>query len=142
MESLQQSISSADSSRITSSDEIKSPAMTTASANSELSSPYDSSMDASFGSRLSASSIYRHSLVPSIPTPLLGGMPGREISPASIDLSRMAGDFDEPPVPAYPADLSMTEFSQHPLARNLDIPPIEKASLGLLLPKELPPRSF
>ncbi|KAI9147664.1 hypothetical protein HJFPF1_12694 [Paramyrothecium foliicola] len=89
-----------------------------------VSRPYtpngDASTDTALSSRASTSSGKRCSTVPSVPSPLLGGMPGREISAAKTDMAFMAGDFDTDPVRAYPHDLSLVEFCQHPLARDLD----------------------
>ncbi|KAH6896873.1 hypothetical protein B0T10DRAFT_583522 [Thelonectria olida] len=57
--------------------------------------------------------------------PLLRGMPGREISAAKTDGALFAQDTNIAPVLSYPADLSKTEFYQHPLAQELDISPLE-----------------
>ncbi|KAG5980786.1 hypothetical protein E4U55_003657 [Claviceps digitariae] len=61
-----------------------------------------------------------HTSVRSIPSttlsPLLKGMPGRELSPAKTDGAAFAMDFSAPDVLVYPRDLSQTEFHVHPLA--------------------------
>lgn len=79
---------------------------------------------------------------PPVPNPLLKGMPGREFSAAKTDTAAFAGDVSAPPILCYPYDLSATEFHQHPLAHDLDMTSLEKAILGLLLPKELKSRDF
>lgn len=79
---------------------------------------------------------------PPVPNPLLKGMPGRELSAAKTDTAAFAGDMSAPPILCYPHDLSATEFHQHPLAQDLDMTSLEKAILGLLLPKELKSRDF
>ncbi|WZH42467.1 uncharacterized protein QYS62_003463 [Fusarium acuminatum] len=58
--------------------------------------------------------------------PLLKGMPGREISPASTDGAMFARDFSAPPVLSYPDNLSKTEFFQHPFARKLNMSFVEQ----------------
>ncbi|CAJ0555136.1 Ff.00g052010.m01.CDS01 [Fusarium sp. VM40] len=58
--------------------------------------------------------------------PLLKGMPGREISPASTDGAMFARDFSAPPVLSYPDNLSKTEFFQHPFARKLNMSIVEQ----------------
>ncbi|TEA20611.1 hypothetical protein C8034_v008571 [Colletotrichum sidae] len=58
--------------------------------------------------------------LPPLPTPLLGGCPGREISGAKSDGREWAYDFDSPPVLVYPDDLSKVEFNEHPLASYLE----------------------
>lgn len=75
-----------------------------------------------------------------VPNSLLKGMPGRELSPSKTDGALFAGDFDEPPILVYPNDLSTAEFDQHPLAKDMDLTPAEKARLGLILPKQIPSR--
>lgn len=74
--------------------------------------------------------------------PLLHGIPGREISAAKTDGAAFAQDYSAPPVLSYPADLSKTEFHQHPLAQELDMTPLEMSILGLLIPKEVKTRDF
>lgn len=74
--------------------------------------------------------------------PLLKGMPGREISPASTDGAMFARDFSAPPVLSYPDNLSKTEFFQHPFARKLNMSIVEQVTLGLLLPREVDSRDF
>jgi hypothetical protein len=74
--------------------------------------------------------------------PLLRGMPGREISPASTDGAMFARDFSAPPVLSYPDNLSKTEFFQHPFARKLNMSFVEQVTLGLLLPREVDSRDF
>lgn len=75
-------------------------------------------------------------------SPLLGGMPGREISAAKTDGAAFAGEIDVAPILTYPDDLSRVEFDQHPLAKHLDMTPREKIQLGLILPKQLSSRNF
>ncbi|KAF5676314.1 hypothetical protein FHETE_2194 [Fusarium heterosporum] len=74
--------------------------------------------------------------------PLLRGMPGRELSPASTDGAALAQDLSAPPVLSYPDNFSKTEFFQHPFARKLEMSFAEQAALGLLLPKEVDSRDF
>ncbi|KAF9870704.1 hypothetical protein CkaCkLH20_11806 [Colletotrichum karsti] len=78
---------------------------------------------------------------PGLPTPLLAGCPGREISGAKSDGREWAYDWDSPPVLLYPDDLSKTEFHEHPLARHIEL---EKgwekhqlAMYGLILPAKV-----
>ncbi|WYZ43276.1 hypothetical protein EsH8_VI_000975 [Colletotrichum jinshuiense] len=75
---------------------------------------------------------------PPLPSPLLAGCPGREISGAKSDGREWACDFDEPPVLGYPDDLSKTEFHEHPLAQHIELEKgWEKHQLalyGLILP--------
>ncbi|KAF7562373.1 hypothetical protein G7046_g1732 [Stylonectria norvegica] len=68
--------------------------------------------DESFGSRCSGPNSPLG--VPSVPNPLLRGMPGREISAAKTDGAAFAGDTTVPPILSYPDDISNTEFHQHP----------------------------
>lgn len=75
-------------------------------------------------------------------SPLLRGMPGREISAAKTDGAAFAGEVDAVPILAYPNDLSQIEFDQHPLTKYLDMSPREKIQLGLVIPKQLPSRDF
>lgn len=75
-------------------------------------------------------------------TPLLKGMPGRELSAAKTDGAAFAMDFTAPDVLVYPDDLSKTEFYVHPLAKDLDMNTDEKARLGLIFPKERSSRTF
>lgn len=77
-----------------------------------------------------------------ISSPLLKGMPGREISAAKTDGAAFAGDTGVPPLLLYPNDLSKLEFDHHPLARYLDMSPREKIQLGLIIPKQLSSRNF
>ncbi len=93
----------------------------------------------SFASARSLSSSARHNLQQS---PLLRGMPGREISAAKTDGAAFAGDIDVAPILTYPNDLSRVEFDQHPLAKHLDMSPREKMQLGLIIPKQLSSRNF
>lgn len=93
----------------------------------------------SFASARSLSSSTRHTLQQS---PLLRGMPGREISAAKTDGAAFAGDIDVAPVLTYPDDLSRVDFDQHPLAKHLDMSPREKMQLGLIIPKQLSSRNF
>lgn len=74
--------------------------------------------------------------------PLLRGMPGREISGAKVDGAAFAGDLRAPPILSYPYDLSRTRFDEHPLAKDLEMSTFEKASLGLIIPKEVKSRNF
>ncbi|KAI8179455.1 hypothetical protein K4K51_003565 [Colletotrichum sp. SAR 10_75] len=78
---------------------------------------------------------------PGLPTPLLAGYPGREISGAKSDGREWAYDWDSPPVLLYPDDFSKTEFHEHPLARHIEL---EKgweqgrlALYGLILPAKI-----
>lgn len=75
-------------------------------------------------------------------SPLLHGMPGREISPAKTDGAAFTLECDVPPVLVYPDDLSKTEFYVHPLAPYLDFSTNELAWLGLVIPKERSSRDF
>ncbi|GAO18435.1 hypothetical protein UVI_02042500 [Ustilaginoidea virens] len=75
-------------------------------------------------------------------SPLLKGMPGREISAAKTDGAAFAMDFSAPDVLVYPDDLSKEDFDMHPLAKHMDMSGNEMAQLGLLLPKERPSRDF
>ncbi len=77
-----------------------------------------------------------------LPSPLLKGMPGREISGAKTDGAAFAGDTDAPPILTYPDDFSTFEFEEHPLAKHLDLSLREKAQLALVLPKHLASRDF
>ncbi|KAF4986616.1 hypothetical protein FGRMN_10752 [Fusarium graminum] len=107
----------------------------------------DSSMlpgaETSYNSSLFANSFQDHSVVhtsntsidnqhsaPTSPTspwvplafhPLLRGMPGRELSPASTDGATFARDLSAPPILSYPDNFSETEFFQHPFAQKLEI---------------------
>ncbi|EWG52899.1 hypothetical protein FVEG_11486 [Fusarium verticillioides 7600] len=74
--------------------------------------------------------------------PLLKGMPGREMSPAKTDGALFSQDLSAPPVLSYPDNLSKTEFFQHPFTRKLDMLPVEQATLGLVLPREIDSRDF
>lgn len=78
---------------------------------------------------------------PPLPSPLLAGCPGREISGAKSDGREWACDFDEPPVLGYPDDLSETEFHEHPLAQHIELEKgWEKQQLalyGLILPAKV-----
>ncbi|KAF5642846.1 hypothetical protein F52700_3072 [Fusarium sp. NRRL 52700] len=74
--------------------------------------------------------------------PLLKGMPGREMSPAKTDGALFSQDLSAPPVLSYPDNLSKTEFFQHPFTRKLDMSPVEQATLGLILPREIDSRDF
>lgn len=76
------------------------------------------------------------------PSPLLKGMPGREISCAKTDGAAFAGDTDAPPILTYPNDLSPFHFEEHPLAKSLDISLREKVQVALVLPKQLASRDF
>ncbi|OAQ98356.1 hypothetical protein LLEC1_04965, partial [Akanthomyces lecanii] len=93
----------------------------------------------SFTSSRSLSSSARHTFQQS---PLLRGMPGREISAAKTDGAAFAGDLDVAPMLTYPNDLSRVEFDQHPLAKYLDLSPREQTQLGLIIPKQLSSRNF
>lgn len=93
----------------------------------------------SFASGRSLSSATRYSPQHS---PLLLGMPGREISGAKTDGAAFAGDTAVARVLTYPHDLSRVEFDQHPLARYLDMTPREKIQLGLIIPRQLSSRNF
>lgn len=92
--------------------------------------------------RLDADSDLRPCSAPPVPNALLKGMPGREISTAKTDGAAFAGDIDAAPVLSYPSDLSRHSFDQHPLARALSLNSRQKASLGLILPKQLKSRDF
>lgn len=75
-------------------------------------------------------------------SPLLKGMPGRELSGAKTDGAAFARDTSVPPILTYPNDLSRHEFDQHPLAKSLDMSPREKIQLGLIIPRQLSSRNF
>lgn len=79
---------------------------------------------------------------PPVPNPLLKGMPGRELSASKTDGAAFAGDIDAPQILAYPMDLSRQLFSEHPLAKELELTSREKATLGLLIPEEIKSREF
>ncbi|KAF4126109.1 hypothetical protein GMORB2_1355 [Geosmithia morbida] len=66
-------------------------------------------------------------------TLLLDGVPAQEILGAQTDLGAFVGN------PASPCDsrLSGTGYDQHPLTRDLDMTPAQKASLGLLIPRAI-----
>ncbi|GKT71907.1 hypothetical protein ColTof4_04330 [Colletotrichum tofieldiae] len=78
---------------------------------------------------------------PPLPTPLLAGCPGREISGAKSDGRGLTCDFEEPPVLDCPDDLSKTEFHEHPLAHHIELEKgWEKHQLalyGLILPAKV-----
>ncbi|KAJ3477096.1 hypothetical protein NLG97_g8931 [Lecanicillium saksenae] len=76
----------------------------------------------SLASGRSLSSVLRHAAQHS---PLLCGMPGREISGAKTDGAAFAGHTGVAPILTYPNDLSRFEFDQHPLAKHLDMSPHE-----------------
>ncbi|KAH6668171.1 hypothetical protein F5X68DRAFT_265507 [Plectosphaerella plurivora] len=78
--------------------------------------------------------------LPDIPTQLLRGFPGREISGAKTDPCGWIGDYDEPDILNYPEDASRNEFHQHPLANLTGLSLTRQAELGLILPKELKSR--
>ncbi|EGX91812.1 hypothetical protein CCM_05969 [Cordyceps militaris CM01] len=92
----------------------------------------DSHRSLASGRSLSSSLRYNAQL-----SPLLKGMPGREISAAKTDGAAFAGEIDVPPILTYPNDLSRHEFDQHPLAKQLDISLREKIQLGLIIPRQL-----
>ncbi|KAM0345389.1 hypothetical protein ACHAPU_006552, partial [Fusarium lateritium] len=80
--------------------------------------------------RTSNTSIDNQHFTPTSPTspcvtldfhPLLRGMPGRELSPASTDGAMFARDLSAVPVLSYPDNFSKTEFFQHPFARKLEM---------------------
>lgn len=103
---------------------------------------FGASTDPSIDSRMSAVvSPESFSIRPNL-NPLLKGMPGRELSAAKTDTAAFAGDLSAPPILTYPEDLSTEEFYQHPLAQDLEMSSLEKAILGLLVPKELKSRDF
>lgn len=85
-----------------------------------------------------STSLWMHPL----PSPLLRGMPGREISGAKTDGAAFAGDTEVPPILTYPNDFSTLHFEEHPLARFLALSPREKAQLALVLPRQLASRDF
>ncbi|KAK2606254.1 hypothetical protein QQS21_003302 [Conoideocrella luteorostrata] len=93
--------------------------------------------DTSIGSMRSSIHTSTTSISPEDFTPLLKGMPGREISAAKTDGAAFALDSSAPDVLSYPNDLSKSEFHVHPLAKYLDSDIQEKAQLGLIIPKEL-----
>ncbi|KAH7146396.1 hypothetical protein EDB81DRAFT_883816 [Dactylonectria macrodidyma] len=93
--------------------------------------------DASFDSQHSSVLMPPTPSVTIASNPLLKGMPGREISPAKTDCAAFTRDKVEPPVLCYPKDLSETDFCQHPLAKELDLSPLEMSILGLLIPQEV-----
>ncbi|KAJ6786851.1 hypothetical protein PWT90_06200 [Aphanocladium album] len=68
-------------------------------------------------------------------SPLLRGMPGREISGAKTDGAAFAGDTGVAPILIYPNDLSRFEFDQHPLAKHLDMSPHELEDEPLETPR-------
>ncbi|KAK2043986.1 hypothetical protein LZ31DRAFT_467327 [Colletotrichum somersetense] len=78
---------------------------------------------------------------PPLPTPLLAGCPGREISGAKSDGRILTCDFDEPPVLDCSDDLSKTKFHEHPLVRHFELEKgWEKHQLalyGLILPVKI-----
>lgn len=78
---------------------------------------------------------------PPVPNALLGGMPGREIVGAQTNLAAFASESSGSPSLAFFSSLSTTEFDQHPLAQDLAMSSTDKATLGLLIPKELSSRS-
>ncbi|KAK1579398.1 uncharacterized protein LY79DRAFT_522745 [Colletotrichum navitas] len=78
---------------------------------------------------------------PPLPTPLLAGCPGREISGAKSDGRILTCDFDEPPVLDCSDDLSRTKFHEHPLVQHIELEKgWEKHQLalyGLILPAKI-----
>jgi hypothetical protein len=98
--------------------------------------------DMSFTSRRSSAPTSVASVAAENLTPLLKGMPGREISAAKTDGAAFAMDLSAPDILIYPQDLSTTEFHVHPFARQLDLSTEEKARLGLIIPKERSSRNF
>ncbi|KAK2007401.1 hypothetical protein LZ32DRAFT_542012 [Colletotrichum eremochloae] len=78
---------------------------------------------------------------PPLPSPLLAGCPGREISGAKSDGRILTCDFDEPPVLDCSDDLSKTEFHEHPLVHHIELEKDwEKNQLalyGLILPAKI-----
>ncbi|EFQ34132.1 uncharacterized protein GLRG_09276 [Colletotrichum graminicola M1.001] len=79
--------------------------------------------------------------LPPLPTPLLAGCPGREISGAKSDGRILTCDFDEPPVLECSDDLSRTKFHEHPLVQHIELEKgWEKHQLalyGLILPAKI-----
>ncbi|KAG6005355.1 hypothetical protein E4U21_000206 [Claviceps maximensis] len=106
------------------------------------------SLDASTVADMSVTSIRSsthtsiHSISSATPTPLLKGMPGRELSPAKTDGAAFAMDFSAPDILVYPRDLSQTEFHVHPLAMYSGLGDTEMAVLGLKIPKTRSNREF
>ncbi|KAK1994884.1 hypothetical protein LX36DRAFT_640716 [Colletotrichum falcatum] len=75
---------------------------------------------------------------PPLPTPLLAGCPGREISGAKSDGRILTCDFDEPPILHCSDDLSKTKFHEHPLVHHIELEKgwekYQLALYGLILP--------
>lgn len=66
--------------------------------------------------------------------PLLRGTPGRELVPAVANPAAFSPDSRIPSLPL--CTLPATEFDEHPVAKDLSMTQGEKASLGLILPRE------
>ncbi|TQW10986.1 hypothetical protein V2A60_004808 [Cordyceps javanica] len=132
----------------------ESPFLTSSSRSSAFPSPnssslfagdksdFEASVQSSHFSIASGQSLSSQTWCAAQRSPLLRGMPGREISAAKTDGAAFAGDVDAAPILTYPNDLSRHEFVQHPLAKHLNMSPRELIQLGLLLPRQLRSRNF
>ncbi|GAB0133133.1 hypothetical protein EsDP_00001548 [Epichloe bromicola] len=109
-------------SNITDQDGSKSPESTPATPGSSNAYASDTSTiaDASITSIRSSIHTSVTSISSSNLTPLLKGMPGRELSASKTDGAAFSMDLTAPDVLVYPNDLSQTEFHVHPLAKYLD----------------------
>jgi serine/arginine repetitive matrix protein 2 len=74
---------------------------------------------------------------PGPPCSLLMGMPGRELTGSRTNGSDFVMDADMPTCPGLLDELSKDQFDEHPLSKNFGWSAAEKASLGLLLPKQI-----
>jgi hypothetical protein len=74
---------------------------------------------------------------PGPPCALLMGMPGRELTGSRTNSSAFVMDADVSTYPRSLDDLSKDQFDEHPLSKDFGWSAAEKASLGLLLPKEI-----
>lgn len=131
-------------SNITDQDDSKSPELTPATPGSSNACASDTSTiaDASLTSMRSSIHTSVTSISSSNLTPLLKGMPGRELSASKTDGAAFSMDLAAPDVLVYPDDLSQTEFHIHPLAKFLDWDNNAKAQCGLIIPKECSSRGF
>ena len=134
---------SCQSSFATSSDIRKSIEILPARATSTTDTPDTGHMgDKSMSSSISSKSESIASVPSGYLTPLLRGMPGREISASKTDGAAFAADCGAPDLFSYPEDLSKTEFYMHPLAADLNLTLEDMARLGLIIPKERSSRDF
>ena len=102
--------------------------------------PQDTPTKAPRAKMLSSSNVARSriSSAPPASSLLPTNVPGREITAAPTNRAAFSGP-NYPSTPPSKSASSTTEFHEHPIAAHLKMTTAEKASLGLIIPKEASP---